>query len=71
MKNVETGEIEEMVLTLSEREDLLNTGRYVQQLSTPNFVSMTGGTLSKTSSDWKDLLKTIKKGSGRNNTINI
>lgn len=71
MKDVETGEISEMILSLSERQQLLDTGKYVQELSTPNFVSMTGGTLSKTSSDWKDLLKKIKKGSGKNNSINI
>lgn len=60
-----------MILSLSERQALLDTGQYVQELSTPNFVSMTGGTLSKTSSDWKDLLKKIKKESGRNNNINV
>lgn len=71
MKNVETGQIEEMILSLTERQQLLDTGVYTQELSTPNFVSMTGGTLSKTSSDWKDLLKKIKKQSGRNNNINV
>lgn len=71
MKNVKTGEVKEMILSLSERSALLETGEYTQELATPNFVSMTGGTLSKTSGDWKDLLKTIKKGSGRNNTINV
>lgn len=71
MKNVKTGEVKEMILSLSERAALLETGEYTQELATPNFVSMTGGTLSKTSGDWRDLLKTIKKGSGRNNTINV
>lgn len=60
-----------MILSLSERQALLDTGRYAQELSTPNFVAMTGGTLSKTSSDWKDLLKKIKKESGRNNSIKV
>jgi hypothetical protein len=71
MIHVETGEVQEMFLSLAERDLLLSSGLYTQQLSTPNFVSMTGGTLSKTSTDWKDLLKKIKKESGRNNTINI
>lgn len=71
MKNIITGEVEQMILSLSERQQLLDSGVYTQELSTPNFVSMTGGTLSKTSSDWKDLLKKIKKGSGKNNSINI
>lgn len=71
MKNIETGEISTMVLSLSEREQLLDSGKYIQQLATPQFVTQAGGTLSRTSSDWKDLLKTIKKGSGRNNTIKV
>lgn len=71
MRNIITGEVEEMILSLTERQQLLDTGVYTQELATPNFVSMTGGTLSKTSSDWKDLLKKIKKGSGKNNSINI
>lgn len=71
MKHKKTGEVTTMILSLSEREALLETGEYIQELSTPGFVSMPGGTLSRTSSDWKDLLKTIKKGSGRNNSINV
>lgn len=71
MKNIETGEIKEMYLSISERESLLESGKYTQELATPNFVSQTGGTLSKTSGDWKDLLKTIKKGSGRGNTVKV
>jgi hypothetical protein len=42
-----------------------------QGLSTPNFVTHTGNTISKTSTDWRDLLKKVKKGSGRGNTINV
>lgn len=71
MKCVSTGEVESMTLTLAEREELLATGEYVQQLATPGFVSQPGGTLSRTSGDWKDLLKNIKKGSGRGNTIKV
>lgn len=71
MKNNDTGEIVTMILSLSEREALLATGEWTQELSIPNFVSSTGGTLSKTSGDWKDLLKKVKKGSGKNNTINV
>lgn len=36
---------------------------------TPSIVSQVGGTLSKTSDGWKDVLKKVKSGSGRNNTI--
>jgi hypothetical protein len=71
MKNLETGEIREMIMSLSEREEMLASGLFEQQLATPGFVSQTGGTLSKTSGDWRDLLKKVKKGAGRNNTINV
>lgn len=71
MKNKSTGEVQTMILTLSEREEMLASGEWTQELATPGFVSMTGGTLSKTSGDWKDLLKKIKKGSGKNNSINV
>ena len=39
-------------------------------IGTPNFVSHTGNIVNKTSGDWKDLLKGIKKGSGRGTNIN-
>lgn len=71
MKNIESGEITTLILSLREREEMLASGLFEQQLATASFVSQTGGTLSKTSGDWKDLLKTIKKGSGRGNTVNI
>jgi len=70
MKNKETGEVEEMYLTLQEREDILSTGEYEQMLSTASFISQHGSTISKTSGDWKDLLKKIKKGSGSGSSIN-
>ena len=40
-----------------------------QVLGTPGFVSLTGNVINKTSGDCKDLMKNIKKGSGRSNTI--
>jgi len=69
MKNIETGEEQTLILSLREREEMLASGLFEQQLSTPGFVSMTGGTLSKTSGDWRDLMKKISKESGRGNTV--
>ena len=69
MKNLETGEIKDMILSLREREELLATGQFTQELSTPNLVTMVGGTLSKTSGDWRDLMKKINKEAGRGNTV--
>lgn len=71
MRNKGTDEVQTMILSLSERAEMLASGEWVQELSTPGFVSMSGGTISRTSGDWKDLLKTIKKGSGKGNTVNV
>lgn len=56
---------DELQVVLSENKNLK------QGLSTPNFVTQTGNTISRTSGDWRDLLKKVKKGSGRGNTINV
>lgn len=71
MRNVETGEVSTVTITLAEREQMLASGEWVQELAAPSFVTMPGGTLSRTSSDWRDLLKKIKKGSGKSNTIKV
>lgn len=71
MKNKSSGEVTEMILSLSERQELLDTGEWDQQLSTPNFVSDTQSTLRRAGSDWTDHLSRIKKGSGRDNSIKV
>lgn len=70
MINTTTGEQKEMILTLSEREDLLAQGEWEQKLSTAKFISMHGSTLSKTSDGWKEVLNKVKSGSAKDNTIN-
>jgi len=70
MKNNTTGEIKEMTLSLSERESLIQSGEYTQQLSTPSFVSARHGTLRQAGDGWKEVLSRVKSGTGRNNTIN-
>lgn len=71
MINKNTGEEKEMILSLSEREELLATGEWDQKLSTAKFISQHGSTLSKTSDGWKDLLGKVKEGSGKGNTIKL
>ena len=71
MKNKSSGEVTEMILSLSERQELLDTGEWDQQLSTPNFVSDTQSTLRRAGNDWTDHLSRIKKGSGRDNSIKV
>lgn len=40
-----------------------------QQLGAPALISATGNIVNKTSSDWKDHLKSIQKGSGSGTSI--
>lgn len=70
MINISTGEEKEMILSLSEREELLATGEYKQKLTTAKFISSTDGWARKQAgSGWNDVLNKVKKGSARNNTI--
>jgi hypothetical protein len=70
MINKVTGERKDMILTLSEREDILASGEWTQALSTGvGFVSQHGMTVNKAGDGWKDVLKKVKSGSGRGNTV--
>lgn len=71
MINKATGEETDMMLSFAEREELLAKGEYTQKLNTVKIVTHVGGTLKQTSDGWKDHLKAIKKGSGKDNTINV
>ena len=71
MINKETGKEQDMILSFAERDELLAKGKHTQKLNTPKIVSGVGGTARLTSDGWKDKLREIKKGSGKDNTINI
>ena len=71
MINKETGEERDMVLSFAERDELLAKGNHTQKLTAAKIVSGVGGTARLTSDGWKDKLREIKKGSGKDNTINI
>lgn len=62
----------EIQCTWDELQTILNDNpEFKQGLSTPSFVTQTGNTISRTSGDWRDLLKKVKKGSGKGNSINV
>lgn len=42
-----------------------------QKLSTSGFVTQSIGTLRKAGTEWQDVLKGIKKASGKDNSINV
>ena len=70
MKNLKTGEVKEMLLTISKKEEMIESGEWEQVFTkVAGIVTHTGNIVNKTSGDWKDLLKKIKKGSGKGNTI--
>lgn len=65
----QTGEEIPMILSLAEREQLLSGGKYTQKLSTAGFVSGVGSTFNKAGQGWKDVLKKVKSGAAKSNTI--
>ncbi len=66
----ETGEEKELMCTYSELKEKINSGEWEQiHKGTASIVTHVGGTLRQTSDGWKDILKTVKKNSGRSNTI--
>ena len=68
MRNTETDEYFTEVMSIEERNLFLERNpEWTQVLSAPRIVSGVGGVLSKTPDAWKDVLKEMKKNSGRNN----
>ena len=72
LRNTTTGEVEEHIVSISKKEEMVASGDYEQvhhSVAQDNIISQHNGTLSRTSGDWRDLLKRMKKGSGRDNHI--
>ena len=72
LKNTKTGEVEEHFVSISKKEEMVASGDWEQVHLTFNenhMITQHGGTLAKTSGDWRDLLSRMKKGSGRDNQI--
>jgi hypothetical protein len=71
VRNKVTEEEYETICSWNELQELLEVNSdLVQGLSTAKFVSQHGSTIGRTSGDWRDLLKKLKKGSGANSNIN-
>lgn len=72
LKNKETEEYFEVFCTYDDLQNILKEDETLSHvIQSPNMVTMVGSTLGKTSEGWKDLLKSVKKGSGKGNTINV
>jgi len=71
LKNKETEEYFEVFCSYDDLQNILKEDETLSHvIQAPNMVTMVGSTLGKTSEGWRDLLKSIKKGSGKGNTIN-
>ena len=60
LRNKKTGETWEVLCSYDNMQKQLSD-EVEHVLGTPNFVTMVGGTLSRTSTDFRDKLKQIKK----------
>lgn len=70
LKNTKTGEVKEMIISISKKEEMVASGEWEQvHLGVPDLVTHTGSVLSKTSGDWKNKLDQIKKNSGGNSGL--
>ena len=62
LRNKETGEIKEMIISISKKEEMVASGEWEQvHLGVADLVTHTGTMLGKTSSDWQNKLSQIKK----------
>lgn len=69
LKNVETGEVKEFLISISKKEEMVASGEWTQvMLRAPADVTHTGNIINKTSGDWKDLLKKMKTNAHGGNT---
>jgi hypothetical protein len=67
LRNTKTGEEISHLCTIAEKEAMVTSGEWEQFHSRmPADVTHTGNIVNKTSGDWKDLLKKIKKEAGGN-----
>lgn len=71
VRNKESGEEKEVILSYDALQALLREGWEQIHKSSAELVTHHGSIIGKTSNDWKDLVKRIKKGSARDNTINV
>ena len=65
MKLIETGEVTEMLISRTEKDELVASGKYQTLLGFPKIVSCVGSLHSRVPDGFKDKLKEMKKARGR------
>jgi hypothetical protein len=71
-RNKKTGEVEEMFISMTDREEILRTGEWEQIITNHSgFISDSKSTLTRAGSEWQNFLTKVKKGAGKRikNTI--
>ena len=72
VRNKKTGEEKEVIMSYDALQVFISDSDWEQiHKSSARLVTHTGSILGKTSDGWKDVLKSVKKASGRKNTINV
>lgn len=73
IKHKKTGEKKEVMVSLTEYDQYFKdlSGEWIRVLATPLIIEGIGSALSKSDEGWKDTLRAIKRGSGKDNTINV
>ena len=72
VKNKETEEVVDINCPYAELEEFLRENQeWTRLLKMPATIGGTVSTLRQAGGDWQDMLKKIKKGSGKDNTINV
>ena len=72
VKNKETEEVVDINCPYAELEEFLRENQeWTRLLRMPATISGSVSTLRQAGGDWQDMLKKIKKGSGKDNTINV
>lgn len=70
LEHKDTGEQKDVLMSYDELQQyLIDNLDWFRVITAPALVTQTGNTINRTSGDWKDLMKQIKKGSGSGNTI--
>lgn len=72
VKNKETEEVVDINCPYAELEEFLRENQeWTRLLKMPATIGGTVSTLRQAGGDWQDMLKKIKKGSGKDNTVNV
>ena len=70
LKHIPTGEVKEHFVSIGTMREMVESGEYeIVHRKTGGFIPENGDIISKMPSSFNDLLGSIKKGSGRSNTI--